>query len=292
MPLVSLAEAVRLLKDGTLVAIPTETVYGLAADARRPDAVAKIFSTKGRPSSHPLIAHVRDYQTVALPDPRADLLAERYWPGPLTLVLRRREGGVCKEVSGGRDSLAVRAPNHPLALALIDAVGPLAAPSANRFGQVSPTTAGHVLQSFPELPVLDGGPCSIGVESTIVDLSTEIPALLRPGGLPAEELERYLGPLARHSSTAAPGTLPAHYAPHTRVILSTDPRGLAMELRNNGERVAILPAGPVEDHARRLYSDLRELDTQGYTVIIAEPAIEAGLGAAINDRLRRAAASF
>lgn len=290
MPRVSLPEAAALLRAGGLVAVPTETVYGLAADATNEAAVRAIFATKGRPAGHPLILHARDPRPYARFDARAERLAA-FWPGPLTLVLPLRpEAGVAPAVTGGHGTLAVRCPAHPLTLALLDAAGvPLAAPSANRFGEVSPTTADHVLHSFPDLAVLDGGPCAVGVESTIVDLSGPLPALLRPGGLPAEAITLVLGDLAPAGPTAAPGTLPAHYAPRARVVVVNAAGALPAELRAAGETVAVLPRLDPVEHARTLYAALRTADEAGATVIVAERAAPGGLGTAINDRLERAA---
>ncbi len=290
MPLVTLPEAAVLLRSGGLVAVPTETVYGLAADATNEAAVRAIFVTKGRPAGHPLILHAHDPRPYAVFDERAERLAA-FWPGPLTLVLPlRRASGVAPAVTGGHGTLAVRCPAHPLTLALLHAAGvPLAAPSANRFGEVSPTTAEHVLRSFPDLPVLDGGPCAVGVESTIVDLSGPVPALLRPGGVPAEALTLVLGDLAPSGTTAAPGTLPAHYAPRARVLVVDAAGALPAELRDAGETVAVLPRLSPTEHARTLYANLRAADDAGATVIVCERAAPGGLGAAINDRLQRAA---
>ena len=296
MPKVGVAEAIRLLQAGQQVGIPTETVYGLAARAADPQAVAGIFTLKGRPPTHPLIVHVAGPpDTIARYDAHGKLLMTRFWPGPLTLVLWRRldgeQPGVPDAVTGGRDTVAVRCPAHPLALALIWAVGPLAAPSANRFGMLSPSTAEHVLEAFPDLPVVDGGPCSIGVESTILDLSGP-PALLRPGGVPVEAIEALIGPVQRGGETAAPGTLPAHYAPQTRLLLSTTPKQTAAELRAMGLRVGMLKAQAPAIYARILYAELRRLDAEGVDVIVAEVAEAQGIGLAVNDRLRRAAAAF
>jgi L-threonylcarbamoyladenylate synthase len=293
MPLVSFDQACTLLKAGQPVAIPTETVYGLAALGLDSEAVARIFAIKGRPSSHPLILHLKptDFSTLALPDPRAESLIEHFWPGPLTLVLRRTQA-VPDAVTGGRETVALRAPKHPLAQKLIAELGPLAAPSANRFGQLSPTTAQHVLLGLPGVPVLEGGPCVIGVESSIVDLSGPTPALLRPGGISKEALETWLGSLDRLSSTPAPGTLPAHYAPQTRLIVSSHPAKAVAALQAKGLKVGILVAEAPELYAQKLYSELHRLDNMGVDVIVAEPALPVGIGIAVNDRLQRAAASF
>lgn len=290
MPLVTVAEAAALLRAGRVVGIPTETVYGLAANACDPAAVGEIFRLKGRPAGHPLILHARDPRPWAEFSPRAERLAA-LWPAPLTLVLPSR-GTAAAEVTGGHATLAVRCPDHPVALALLDAARvPLAAPSANRFGGVSPTTAAHVLASFPELPVVDGGPCLVGVESTIVDLSRARAAILRPGAIDADAVELALGePLGDAEGTAAPGTLASHYAPRARVVLVQHAAESAAALRAAGGRVAVIARRPTSLHARALYAELRAADEAGAEVILCELAEEDGLGLAINDRLRRAAA--
>ncbi len=271
-------EAIERLRAGEVVAIPTETVYGLAADGLNPAAVARIFAIKGRPATHPLILHVADVAAARAHtrwDPRADALIG-LWPGPLTIVLPNRD--VPREVTGGHATLAVRVPDHPVALAILTGVGPLAAPSANRFGRVSPTRAEHVLVELPDLPVVDGGPCRVGVESTIVALLDGHPRLLRPGGVALETLLDSLGPVEVGGAIAAPGTLDAHYAPRGSVLLVP-----------NGTTGAHVPAGPPDDHARRLYDDLRCHDDVGIDPIVCELALPVGIGVAINDRLRRAA---
>ena len=290
---ITLAMAVARLRAGGLVGFPTETVYGLGADASNVLAVRQIFAMKGRPADHPLIVHLGSVEHIgawAVLPPVGAVLAEALWPGPLTLILPRHPD-VPDEVTGGLDTVGIRIPAHPNALALLEAFGGgLAAPSANRFGRVSPTTADHVISEFDGLvPVLDGGPCSVGVESTIIDL-TGPPALLRPGGIPTETIETITGPLGS-STTRAPGTLAAHYAPRTSLLLSRDPQADAARLRAEGRTVAILPAGPPLEHARRLYAELRRLDLLGVDILIAELADGDGLGRAINDRLSRAAAS-
>jgi L-threonylcarbamoyladenylate synthase len=288
-----LDHAADLLRQGELVAFPTETVYGLGAAADQPLAVRRIFAAKGRPVDHPVIVHLPDASHLErwahLDGTPARALAAAFWPGPLTLVLRRTDR-VLDEVTGGRPTVGLRVPHHPVAHALLQAVGGgVAAPSANRFGRVSPTTAAHVRAEFGDaVHVLDGGPCVVGVESTIVDLSGDAPALLRPGGVPTEALEALLGPLPI-GTTVAPGTLPGHYAPHTALRLSAHPAADAARLRAQGRTVATLPAGDPAPHARRLYAELRRLDALGVDVLVAELAPEAGLGRAINDRLRRAA---
>jgi L-threonylcarbamoyladenylate synthase len=295
-------EAAQILRDGGLVAFPTETVYGLGADAERPAAVARIFAAKGRPADHPLIVHFADPAalgrwTVQVPASAA-LLAARFWPGPLTLVLARGEA-LAAEVSGGRPTVGLRVPAHPVALALLRAFGGgLAAPSANRFGAVSPTTAEHVRADLGDRVdrVLDGGPCAVGVESTIVDLSRDAPMILRPGGVPVEAIEEALGrPVAVQATgvVAAPGALPSHYAPAARVeLVAPGEFGVrATELRAAGLRVGVIAGAGGDDGAlaQSLYARLRELDQQGCDVILATVPAERGLGAAIADRLRKAA---
>ncbi|MBK7758029.1 MAG: threonylcarbamoyl-AMP synthase [Deltaproteobacteria bacterium] len=287
----AMSRALMLLQAGQLVGLPTETVYGLAADGLNPFALRQIFAAKGRPVDHPLILHLGDAAWLpryAEPDPRAEALAAALWPGPLTIVLRRKPG-VPDEVTGGRETVALRVPAHPVAQALLWAFGrPLAAPSANRFGRVSPTTAEHVREELPGVFVLDGGPAVVGVESSIVDLSGPVPALLRPGGVSAEAIAAMVGPLGA-SQTVAPGTLPGHYAPRTALRLSHTPDAEAEAARAQGLTVAILRAGEPQDHARRLYAELRRLDALGVDLLLAEPSADAALGVAINDRLSRAA---
>ena len=309
-----LARAVELLRAGRLVAFPTETVYGLGADASNPDAVARIFEAKGRPADHPLIVHLAaaddiDAWAVDVP-PLARTLAAACWPGPLTLVLRRSPAAP-DAVTGGLPTVGVRVPAHPVALRLLRAFGGgIAAPSANRFGTVSPTTAAHVREGLGDRVdlVLDGGPSTVGVESTIVDLSGGAPAILRPGGLPREVLEAIAGvplPIREGGEVRAPGMLAAHYAPDARLeLVSPDAQpARAAVLRAQGRTVGVLaftPGGPIEDAtvvdlgsseeeaARRLYAAIRELDAT-CDVILAWPPEERGLGLAIADRLRRAA---
>ncbi|WP_159942114.1 MULTISPECIES: L-threonylcarbamoyladenylate synthase [unclassified Nocardiopsis] len=310
-------KAAHVLRTGGLVALPTETVYGLGANAEDPDAVARIFAVKGRPPSHPLILHIGDTARLRdwvedVPD-TARVLAGRFWPGPLTLVLRRGRR-VPLEVTGGLETVAVRVPAHPAALALLEAFGGgVTAPSANRFGSVSPTTARHVREELGadvDL-VLDGGPCGVGVESTIVDATGEEPSILRPGGVAREDLEEALGGPVSTPATSpvrVPGQHPSHYAPHARVVL-VPPEELAGEaerLRARGHRVGVLlppacgdaPAGahavvPVPastaEYARGLYGFLREFDRRGCEVIVASLPADEGLGFAIANRLRRAA---
>jgi L-threonylcarbamoyladenylate synthase len=308
-------EAAAVLRRGGLVAFPTETVYGLGADAFNPRAVARIFEVKARPSFDPLIVHLADTADLGRVSPtknaRVGALAARFWPGPLTLVLPRSPE-VPDLVTSGLDSVGVRVPAHPAAHALIAAAGtPVAAPSANPFGYVSPTTAAHVAELLGRAVdlVLDGGPCRVGVESTILSLTGESPVILRPGGVPREALEEALGlrlhVADRRSRPLAPGQLDKHYA--TRTPLRILP-GKAAQAPDDAGRVGLLawrsaaaggyaatevlaPDGSPESAAARLFAALRRLDGAGLDLILAEPCDETGLGHAIMDRLRRAAGS-
>ncbi|MBZ4021203.1 threonylcarbamoyl-AMP synthase [Rhodobacter sp. TJ_12] len=302
-----LARAAALLRAGDLVAFPTETVYGLGGDARNGAAVAGIFAAKGRPRFNPLIVHVADLEMaaqIAAVSPQAYDLVQAFWPGPLTLVLPlRKEAGLSDLVTAGLDTVALRMPAHPLSRALLQAFGgPLAAPSANPSGKVSPTTADHVLEGLSGkiAAVLDGGACAVGVESTI--LSLEPPRLLRPGGLPVEALETALGaPLAMGGDAAkpnAPGQLSSHYAPGAAVRL------MATETHENEVFIGFGPgpeadlslseSGDLVEAAALLFATLRKADVlasqRGAETIAVAPVPETGLGRAINDRLRRAAA--
>ncbi|HEX8434641.1 L-threonylcarbamoyladenylate synthase, partial [Archangium sp.] len=238
-----LAQAVETLRRGGVIALPTETVYGLAANAEDELAVRRVFAIKGRPATHPLIVHVARAEELSswarhVPE-EAHRLAAAFWPGPLTLVLPR-SARATDAVTGGQDTVAVRVPNHPIALAVLDALGGgVAAPSANRFGRVSPTAVEHVRADLGDEVdlLLDGGPCTVGLESTIVDLSGKEPAVLRPGGLAVEELERVLGrrvPVRTSSTVRVSGSLASHYAPRAGVVLS--------ELMDVGSRVEVLRA--------------------------------------------------
>jgi L-threonylcarbamoyladenylate synthase len=310
-------KAAGVLRAGGLVALPTETVYGLGANAEDPAAVSRIFQVKGRPPSHPLIVHIGGAEQlddwVQEVPATARLLAEHFWPGPLTLVLRRGRR-VPSEATGGLETVAVRVPDHPVALALLSAFGGgVTAPSANRFGSVSPTTADDVRAELGDGVdfVLDGGACEVGVESTIVDATGEIPTILRPGGVTREDLEAVLGcPLAVPASShiRVPGQHPSHYAPRARVVL-VEPEKVVAEAelaQELGHRVGVfLPAalggsevkahavvqvpGSMAAYARGLYGYLRELDQRGCDLIVASLPAEEGLGLAIANRLRRAA---
>jgi L-threonylcarbamoyladenylate synthase len=297
-----------------LVAFPTETVYGLGADAENERAVRRIFEVKGRPADHPLIVHIGDVAAMDswvrdIPQ-EATSLARRFWPGPLTLILRRgpRTPPV---VTGGLDTVGVRVPGHPLAVALVQAFGgAVAAPSANRFGRVSPTRAEHVRVDLGDSVdlILDGGPCSVGVESTIIDLTSDAPVILRPGGITREELQQFLGrpvPLSDDGPVRSPGQHPLHYAPRAQIILvsADEAPARAAALAAAGRRVVVLsdspaasssieyiglPHSPV-DAARSLYEILRLVDRRGFDVALVTLPSEEGVGLAIRDRLRRAA---
>ena len=306
----AIAAAARLLRAGRLVAFPTETVYGLGADARNDRAVAAIFTAKGRPRFNPLIVHWSDADAAARAvafDARARKLSRQFWPGPLTLVLPRCHGAAVSLLcSAGLDTLAVRVPAHPVALALLAAfAGPIAAPSANRSGALSPTTAAHVAQSLGARValVLDGGRATVGIESTVVDLSRGEAKLLRPGGVTLEALEAVIGPLATRRDHAkmprSPGQLASHYAPKAPLRLAvtkgarTGEALLAFGPAPPGgfvESLNLSPTGDLVEAAANLFAMLRALDAASPAAIAVMPIPERGLGRAINDRLRRAAA--
>ena len=313
-----IAEAARLLRAGELVAFGTETVFGLGADATNDRAVAGIFAAKGRPHFNPLICHYDSAEAVFAhveADARARALAQAFWPGPLTLVLPRRPDCPVALLAGaGLETLAVRVPAHAQALALLREVGrPVAAPSANRSGQVSPTTAAHVLEGLGGriAAVLDGPPCPVGVESSVLDLTGGGPVLLRPGGLPRAAIEAVIGrvgrplPLSAAEATRSlrsPGMLLSHYAPGLPVRLNATEVAAEEALLAFGPAPLpgasalwnLSPSGDLAEAASRLFGGLRWLDAQGarlgLTRIAAMPVPEAGLGAAIHDRLTRAAA--
>ncbi|MEY4338380.1 MAG: hypothetical protein RLZ14_230 [Actinomycetota bacterium] len=291
--------ALEVLRRGGLVAIPTETVYGLAADASNDAAVRRIFAAKGRPTDHPLIVHIADaaelsHWAASVP-PAAVTLADACWPGPLTLLVPKA-AHVLPVVTGGRDTVGVRVPAHPLTLDLLRRFGGgLAAPSANRFGKVSPTTADHVRADLGDLVdyVLDGGPCPVGVESTIVDCSVDPPQILRPGGIPDEQIAELLqGGLAEASGPSrASGMLASHYAPAATVLLADDAhQAHALAAQRAGAEVLDRTADLVEC-ARSLYHDLRDADRRGVPVVVAVLPPPQGLGHAIRDRLAKAAAA-
>ena len=316
-----LTRAVAALRAGELVAFPTETVYGLGADARNPQAVAKIFAAKGRPADHPLIVHLASAAALGawtreLP-PAAEKLAAAFWPGPLTMILKRA-AGVPDAVTGGQDTVGLRVPDHPLALELLAEFagarhGGLAAPSANRFGRISPTTAEHVRAELGAAlaMVLDGGPCAVGIESTIIDLSRGAPALLRPGAISAAQLAQVLGREVAEVAAAGqdrprvPGSLAAHYAPATPLQLVAGEALVeaAAQAQARGLRVAVLARRATAElseallweqapldlagYAHDLYASLRRLDAAGCDLILVEAVPSAWK--AVADRLSRAA---
>lgn len=312
----AVVSAAGLIRRGEVVAFPTETVYGLGADATNAIAVAKIFETKERPSFDPLIVHLAAGEALAgivesVPDAAREL-ARRFWPGPLTLVLPKK-AVIPDIVTAGLPSVAVRVPDHPVARELIERAGcPIAAPSANRFGGVSPTTAAHVAEQLGERIelILDGGPCRVGLESTIVSFLEAQPSLLRPGGLPLEAIEAVVGPVRLASDGAvplAPGQLPRHYAPSTPLLLVASAsevpaidrdraalllvRPESARVTRGFARVEVLAAdGDIHRAAANLFAAMRRLDAAGHTRIYAVAISETGLGRAIMDRLRRAAA--
>jgi L-threonylcarbamoyladenylate synthase len=312
------SRAAELLRAGELVAFPTETVYGLGADARNPLAIAKIFAAKGRPADHPLIVHLPDAShlerwAVDIPEAAARLAAA-FWPGPLTLILKRHPS-VLDAVTGGQDTVGLRVPNHPLALQLLrEFSGGVAAPSANRFGHVSPTTAAHVREELGSAVamILDGGPCAVGIESTILDLSGSEPRILRPGMLDAETIGAVLGYRpefgGQQNAPRVSGSLEAHYAPRTplQLVAAAELAEAASGALGAGRRVAVLTAHPIGlshenlawcpassdpvQFAHDLYARLRELDAMGCDLLlVAAPPVDEAWRA-VTDRLRRAAA--
>ncbi len=296
-----IAEAARLLKSGALVAFPTETVYGLGADATNGEAVAAIFAAKGRPLFNPLIVHVTDLDEarryVEL-SPRAQALAQKFWPGALTLVLpRRKDSPLSLLVSAGLDSVALRAPSHPAAIAFLKAAGvPVAGPSANRSGQVTATTAQHVADSLGDNVdfILDAGSATLGIESTVIGFDGDRPLLLRPGAIPREEIEDLIGPLgAPGNLIQSPGQLDSHYAPRASLRLNAGEIESGEVLLGYGEapgaKLNLSPRGDLREAAANLFAMLRELDKSAAHIAVS-PIPDTGIGEAINDRLRRAAA--
>jgi len=298
----AVARAAGVLRAGGVVAIPTETVYGLAADVSNADAIARVYAIKGRPADHPLIVHVHDAAAlegyVAEITPALRALAARFWPGPLTAVVARGPR-TPPGVTGGQDTVAVRVPAHPVARAILEAFGgALAAPSANRFGRISPTAAEHVRADLGDDVdlIVDGGPSRVGVESTIVDLTGAVPAVLRAGAITPSQLGGALGTavVTRIGGTVrVPGTLRSHYAPRARIVIAgaAEREDAARECAASGERVALLtlPEDPVAA-ARTLYATLRALDEDGYDTIVATLPADTEANAAVRDRLTRAAA--
>lgn len=298
----SIALAATALKRGGLVAMPTETVYGLAADATSDSAVAALYEAKGRPSFNPLIAHVASLDAAAAQAVFSDealVLAAAFWPGPLTLVLPvAANGSVCDLARAGLDTVAIRMPAHPVARDLLDAFGgPLVAPSANPSGRISPTTAAHVAADMREQidAILDGGPCDLGLESTIVDCTGDVPALLRAGALATENIEAVSGALRRPESDpeapSSPGQLLRHYAPKATLRLNADSPAEGEAYLGFGPGEATLnlsESANLRETAANLFAMLRALDTRHDRIAVA-PIPSTGLGEAINDRLKRAA---
>ena len=309
----NIAEAAALLRAGALVAFPTETVYGLGADATNDAAVAAIYAAKGRPTFNPLIVHVPTLaaadKLVAI-DATACKLANAFWPGPLTLVLpRKSDSGLSLLLSAGLDTVAIRSPNHPVAQNLLAATGrPIAAPSANRSTEVSPTTARHVADSFAGIHggpamILDAGPCAVGVESTVLDLSGAAPTLLRPGGATVERIEAVIGTIARahhgdlgEAARPSPGMMARHYAPRRPLRLNAaearaDEALLAFgpPLPGAAQTLNLSARGDLAEAAANLFAMLRALDDPRFAAIAVMPIPRTGLGLAINDRLARAA---
>lgn len=292
--------AVSALRSANVVAIPTETVYGLAALARDPDAVEKVFVIKGRPRSHPLIVHVASLEVATLWgqfNHEALILAEHFWPGPLTLLLPRTSI-VPDWVTGGRDTVAIRVPNHPMTLQLLLELNDgVVAPSANKFGKVSPTTAEHVQQDLGTdvQLILDGGLCDIGVESTIIECLDEV-SILRPGAITPLDVERTLGLnvlLSMTGPSRAPGMLASHYAPNARVVLcstSEEASLLAQECVDKQLKTFIIDEPNLATYAHNLYALLRRADEDKCDVVLAVEAPNYGIGIAINDRLAKASA--
>ncbi len=295
--------AVRYLRDDLLIGLPTETVYGLAALASRPKAISKIFQVKARPTDHPLILHLASYRQLEkwaqnVPS-YVEVLCEKFWPGPLTIVLQRTPQ-VCDEITGARETVAIRVPNHQVALALLNRIDDgLVAPSANRFGKVSPTSAKHVVDDLGDQValVLDGGVCDIGVESTILDCTRSSPQILRHGAISKDELESAANISINLSDgeSRASGMLEKHYAPNCRLELvetTADAKRRAAELVSEDQKIEILDFfGDLIVYANQLYARLRQADQSGVDVIIAVMPINTGLGEAIRDRLTKASAA-
>lgn len=295
--------AVKYLRQDLLIGLPTETVYGLAALASRPQAISKIFKVKARPTNHPLILHIADFQQLDKwaknVQPFVEKICQQIWPGPLTVILQRSEK-ICDEITGARETVAIRVPNHGVALALLNKLDDgLVAPSANRFGKVSPTCAKHVVDDLGDdvALVLDGGFCAIGVESTILDCTRAYPQIVRAGAITRDELES-IGNIKIENSdgeSRASGMLEKHYAPKCRVVLAEDSKDAESRLSalaSDGRTVEIIDFfGDTIAYANQLYARLRRADETGTDVVIAVMPINTGLGEAINDRLSKAAAA-
>lgn len=317
-----IAQAAEYLRQGRLVAFPTETVYGLGADAGNATAVKGIFKAKGRPADHPLIVHIADVAQLSdwarsVPE-TANRLAKRFWPGPLTLILKKRPE-VPDEVTGKQDTVGLRIPDNPVALRLLKAFGGgIAAPSANRFKRISPTRAEHVAEELDGLVdlILDGGPCRVGIESTIIDLSGAKPLLLRPGSISKADIEQELQceltvvSDSNNASTRAPGLMAVHYSPSTYTLLCSSERlcESLRQLAKQGKKIGLLAYdfssksnfsftvihlhGTAEEYAKGLYAALRELDRRGLDIIVIEQPPESNEWLAVNDRLKKAAAAY
>ena len=307
-------KALHLLKNGALVSIPTETVYGLAGNALNEDAVLKIFEVKNRPSFDPLIVHISEFSQLEMlvthmPD-KAGKLASKFWPGPLTLLLEKKNI-IPDIVTAGLKTVAIRIPDHPLSLKLLSTIDfPLAAPSANPFGYISPTTAKHVNDQLGDRIeyILDGGPCEIGIESTIIGFDKDMPVIYRLGGKSIEDIEEVVGEVIvkKHGSSqpSSPGALSSHYAPDKKVLLvesstnysNFDPKVTGLLRFKNifpnfpiGNQIVLAPSGRLTEAAKNLFAAMRDLDHMEVDHILVELMPEEGLGRAINDRLRRAA---
>ena len=305
-------QACDLLNNSQIVAIPTETVYGLAANALDREALTRVFKAKNRPTFDPLILHVGSFERIEsiaqeVPD-KAEILAGALWPGPMTMVLKKKSI-VPGLATAGMDTVGVRMPRHPLTSDLLQYLDfPLAAPSANPFGYISPTSAKHVYKQMKgRIPyILDGGPCTVGLESTIVDLSGDVTRVLRKGGIPVEEIEKLIGPVEVNekssSNPKAPGMLESHYAPQIPLILGDIPELINL---HNGKEIRVLgfqstygqkgfalsESGNLAEAAQNLFYYLRKLDDETADIILAEMVPEKGLGRAINDRLKRASSN-
>lgn len=301
----TISQAARILRDGGLVAFPTETVYGLGADATDDRAVARVFAAKSRPEINPLISHVATMDEALVQGafaPAARALAKAFWPGPLTIVVARSAGCTISELcSAGLDSVALRVPGHPVALALLKECGrPIAAPSANRSGRISPTTADHVRRSLGRAVdmIVDGGPCAVGLESTVVQFDGGTVHLLRPGGLPRQEIERVIGHSVEIAKAgklpASPGMLDSHYAPQAPLRLNAAEPQAGESYIGFGKHAfgqySLSTAGDLIEAAANLFKLLHEVDARHPARIAVAPIPDHGLGEAINDRLRRAAA--
>ena len=290
--------AIEVIRNGGLVGFPTETVYGLAADSSNVNAVNKIFAVKGRPNNHPLIVHVGSIEFARTCSSEwtvsAETLGNSYWPGPLTVVVKKTLG-VADVVTGGHSTVALRVPGHVMALELLNRMnGGLAAPSANKFGRVSPTTAQHVWDDLGTSVdyILDGGPCVVGIESTIVDCSIPIPVVLRPGGISTEDIQSVIAiGLEDPGVSRAPGMLPAHYAPNCQVILVdtiAEANQLLVNRKSNSSRVLDASTEPVT-FASTMYALLRQCDVDGVQFLAVVQPSPLGIGLAIRDRLTKAA---